>query len=172
MCSDLLISLLACSPRRLKLVAVLVLVVSTPEAVDQCCSWLVFLTCSLSAFALERIDSLAPESTRSFCSRVLDCLSFLTSGMTSLTKINGLKCKCFSFLLDLVNLSFLLVGFFRVFNSWASVIALSKLLELSFCSLSFYLLLGFTLPMINTYLQPQSQLFPLLPMKLLLISES
>ena len=73
----------------------------TLEAVDHCCSLLVILAGSLSALALARIDSLAPESTRALTSRVLDCLSFLPAGMTSLTKIIGLKCLCFSFFLDL-----------------------------------------------------------------------
>ena len=91
-CSDLLISLLACSSGKLKLVAVFVLVVRTPAAVDHCRSFLVFLTGSLSALALARIDLLAPESTRALTRRVLDCLSFLPAGMTSLTKIIGLKC--------------------------------------------------------------------------------
>ena len=63
-CSDLLISLLACCSGKLKLVAIFVLVVRTPAAVDHCRSLLVFLTGSLSALALVRIDSLAPESTR------------------------------------------------------------------------------------------------------------
>ena len=67
-CSDLMISLLACSSGKLKLVAVLVLVVRTPAAVDYWCSFLVFLTSSLSAFALVIIESLAPESTRALTS--------------------------------------------------------------------------------------------------------
>ena len=62
------------------------LVVRIPAAVDHCRSFLVFLTVSLSAEALARIDSLAPESTMALTSRVLDCLSFLPAGMTSLTK--------------------------------------------------------------------------------------
>ena len=70
---------------------------------------------SLYDFALMKIESLAPESTRDLNSRVLGCLSFLPAGMTSLTKIIGLKYTCFSFLLDFVCLSFLLVGFCRVF---------------------------------------------------------
>ena len=49
---------------KLKLVAVLVLVVRTPAAVDHCRSCLVFLTDSLSALALARIDSLAPDGRR------------------------------------------------------------------------------------------------------------
>ena len=99
-CSDLLISLLACSSGKLKLVAVLVLVVKTPAAVDHCRSCLIFLTGSLSVLALARIDSLSHESTRALTSRVLDCLSFLPAGMTSLTNIIGLKCTCFSFFLN------------------------------------------------------------------------
>ena len=91
------------------------LVARKPAAVDHCSSCLVFLTGSLSAFDLVRIYSLYPESTRALTNRVLDCLSFLTSGMTSLTKIIGLYCMCFNLLLDLVCLS-LLVGFCRVFN--------------------------------------------------------
>ena len=87
---------------KLKLVAVLVLVVRTPAAVDHCSSCLVFLTGSLSDLALLRIYSLAPESTSALTSQVLDCLSFLPSVISSLTKIIGLKCTCFSFLLDLV----------------------------------------------------------------------
>ena len=89
------------------------MVVKTPEAVDHCRSFLVFLTGSLSALALARIDSLAPESTRSLTSQVLDYLSFLPAGMTSLTKIIGLKCMCFSFFLCLVCLT-ILDGFCRV----------------------------------------------------------
>ena len=152
-CSELLISLLSCSSGKLKLVAVLVLLVRTPADVDQCRSCLVFLTDSLSVFSLVRIDSLAPESTRS---------------LTSLTKIIGLKCMCFSFLLDLVCLS-LLVVFFGVFNMWASCNDLSNLLELSVCYLIFALILGFILSMINPSLQPLSQMFPSLPMEILLI---
>ena len=114
-CSDLLISLLAFSSRKLKHADVLVLVVRKPVAVDHCCSCLVLLTGSLPTLAFVRIDSLAPELTRSLTSRVLDCLSFLPAGVTSLTKIIGLKCTCFSFLLDLVCLSFL-DGFRRFFN--------------------------------------------------------
>ena len=110
MCSDSLISLLACSSGKLKLVAVLVLVVRTPAPVDHCCSCLVFLTGSVSAIGLVRIYSLSTESTRDLTSQVLECLSFLPSGMTSLTKITGQKCTCFSFLLGLVFLTFL-VGF-------------------------------------------------------------
>ena len=91
------------------------LVVRTPSDVDHCSSYLVFLTGSLYDLALTRIDSLAPESTRDLTSRVLECMSFLPAGMTSLTKRIGLKCMCFSFLLVLVCLS-LLVGFRRVFN--------------------------------------------------------
>ena len=84
-------------------------------AVDHYRSCLVFLTGSLYDFDLVRIDSLAPESTRDLTSRVLDCLSFLPDVMTSLTKIIVLQCMCFSFLLDLVYLSFLF-GFRIVFN--------------------------------------------------------
>ena len=127
-CSDWVISLLACSSGKLKLVAVLVLVVRTPAAVEHCRSCLVFLTWSLSNLALARMESLAPESTRSLTSRVLECLSFLPSGMTSSTKIVGLKCVCFSFFLDLVYLT-ILDGFHRVFHRWASCNALSKLLK-------------------------------------------
>ena len=154
-CSDWLISLLACSSGKLKLVAVLVLVARTPAAVDHCRSWLVFLTGSLSALALARIDSLDPESTRDLTSRVLDCLSFLPSGMNSSTKIIGLKCTCFSFLLDLVWLT-ILDGFHRVFNRWASCNALFKLLELSLCYLMLDLLL-FNLLMTNPSMQPLFQ---------------
>ena len=115
LCSDLLIILLVCRTGKLKLVAVLVLVVRTPAAVDHCCSCLVFLTGSLSDFDLVRVYSLYPDPTRDLTSRVLDCLPFLPAGMASLTKIIGLKCMCFSLLLDLICLS-LLVGFHRVFN--------------------------------------------------------
>ena len=146
-CSYWLIILLACSSGKLKLVAVLVLVVRTPVAVDHCCSCRVFLNGSLFALALARIDSLAPESTRDLTSRVLDCLLFLSNGMTRLIKIIGMKCKCFSFLLDLFCLT-ILDGFCRVFNLWASCNALSKLLELSLCYLILNLLL-FNLSMIN-----------------------
>ena len=115
MCSDLLISLLACSSGKLKLVAIFVLVVRISAAVDHCRSFLVFLTGGLSALALVRIDSLTPESTRDLTIRVLNCLPFLPSGMTSLTKIIGLKCLCFSFFLALVCLT-ILDGLRRVFN--------------------------------------------------------
>ena len=91
------------------------LVVRTPAAVDHCRSCLVFLAGSLSALALARIDPLAPESTRDLTSRVLDCLYFLPDGLTSLTKVIGLKCTCFSFFLDLFCLT-ILDGFCRVFN--------------------------------------------------------
>ena len=114
-CRDRLITLLACSSGKLKLVAILVLVVKIPAAVDHCCSFLVFLTGRLSALALARIDSLAPESTRDLTRRVLDCLPFLPAGITSLTKIIGLKCLFFSFVLDLVYLT-ILDGLHRVFN--------------------------------------------------------
>ena len=77
----------------------------------------------------------------------------------------------FQFLLNLVCLSFLLVGFPRMFNRWESCNALSKLLELSLCYLIFDLLLGFNLSMINGYLQLSSQFFSLLLMELLLLSE-
>ena len=90
----------------MKLVAVLVLAVRTPADVDHCRSCLVFLNGSFSAFALVRMESLAPESTREFTSRVLGCLSFLPAGMTSLTKIIGIKWLNFSVLLDLDCLSF------------------------------------------------------------------
>ena len=158
-CSDWLINLLACSSGKLKLVAVLVLVVRTPAAVDHCCYCLVFLTGSFSAFALVRIDSPAPESTRDLTSRVLDFLSILPALMTSLKKIIGLKWTFFSFLFDWVCLS-LLVGFLRVFNRWALCNDLSNLLELSVCYLMFDLLLGSNLSMINASLQPLSQFFP------------
>ena len=171
MCRDWLISLLSCSSGELKLVAVLVLVVRAPAAVDQCRSCLVFLTGSLSDFALARIVPLAPESTRAWTSRVLECLSFLTAGMISLTKIIGLKCMCFSFLMDFVCL-FLLFEFFRLFNRRASCNALSKLIELSLCYLIFDLLLGVNLLMINVSLQPSSQMFSSLPMELFLILSS
>ena len=115
-CSDSLINLLACSSRKLKLFSVLVSVVRTPAASDQCCSCLFFLTGSFSDFYFVVIDSLAPESTRYLNSRVLDCVSFLPTGVKSLTKIIGLKWTCFSFLLDLVCLYFLLVGFLCVLN--------------------------------------------------------
>ena len=95
-----MISLFACSSGKLKLVAIFVFVVRTPEAVDHCRSLLVFLTGSLSALALARIDSLPPELTRALTRQVLDCLPFLPAGMTSLTKVIGLKCLCFSFFLD------------------------------------------------------------------------
>ena len=167
-CSDRLISLLACISGKLKLVAVLVLVVRKSEAVDHCSSCLVFLNVSLSDFALVRIDSLAPELTRDLTSQVLDCLFFLPAGMSSLTKMIVLKCICFSLLLDLVCLS-LLVGFSRVFNGRASCNALYKLLKLSVGYLIFDLLLGFNLSMINAYLQPLSQMFSSLPMELLLL---
>ena len=75
-----------CSSEKLKLVAVFVLVVRTPAAVDHYRSFLVFLTGSLSALDLARIESLAPELTRALTIRFLDCLSFLPAGMTSLTK--------------------------------------------------------------------------------------
>ena len=79
--------------------------VRTPAAVDHCCSFLVFLTGSLSDLALARIESLAPELIRALTSRVLDFLSFLPAVMNSLTKIIGLKCMCFSLFLDLVHYS-------------------------------------------------------------------
>ena len=91
------------------------LVVRTPAAVDHCRYFLVLLTCSLSALALVRIESLDPESTRDLTSRVLEFVLFLPAGMTSLKNIIGLKCTCFGFLLDLVCLSFF-DGFLRVFN--------------------------------------------------------
>ena len=123
--------------------------VRTPSAVEHCRSCLVFLTGSFSDFALARIDSIAPELTRGLTSRVLECLSFLPSRMNSLKKIIRLKFTCFSFLLGLFPL---IVGFCRVFNRRASFNALSKLLELSFCSLIFDLLSGFNLSIINAYL--------------------
>ena len=139
-CSDWLISLLVCSSRKLKLFAIFVLVVSTPAAVDHCHYFLIFLTFSLSALALARIDSLAPESTRDLTRQVLDCLPFLTAGITSLTKIIGLKCLCFSFFLDLVCLA-ILDGLRRVFNRWESFNDVSKLFELSLCYLMLDILL-------------------------------
>ena len=151
-CSDWLISLLACSSGKLKLVAIFVLVVRTPAAVDHCRYFLVFLTGSFSALALSRIDSLAPESTRALTSRVLDCLSFLPAGMTSLTKIIGLKCLCFSFFLDFVCLT-IVDGLCRVFNRWESCNAVSKWFELSLCSLMLDVILV-TLSMIIKSLQP------------------
>ena len=111
--SECFISLLACSSGTLKLVAIMVVVVRTTAAVDHCCSCLVFLTGILSALALARIDSLAPELARALTIRVLDCLSFSPAGMTSLTNIIGLKCTCFSFFLDLVCLT-IVDGFRRV----------------------------------------------------------
>ena len=114
MCSERLISLSACSSGKLKLVAIFVLVVSTPAVVDHCRSFLLSLTGSLSALALVIIDSLATELTRSLTRRVLDCLPFLPAGITSLTKIIGLKCLCFSFFLDF--LLTILDGLHRVFN--------------------------------------------------------
>ena len=168
-CSDWLINLLACISGKLKLVAVLVLVVRTPSDVDHCRSSLVFFTGGFSSFALVRIYSLSPESTRYLTSQVLDCLSFLPDGITSLTDIIGLKWTCFSFLLDLVCLYFLLVGLYSVFNMWESFNFLSKLLELSEYSLIFDLLLVFNVSMINASLQPLSQLFSSLPMDILLL---
>ena len=143
------------------------LVVSTPEVVDHWRSWLVFLTGSLSDFSFVRIDSLVPESTSDLTSWVLECLSFLPSGMTSSTKIIGLKCMCYSFSLGLVCL-YLLVSFCIVFYRWAPCNVLSKLLELSVCSFIFDLLLGSNLLMINPYLKPLSKMFTLLTNELLL----
>ena len=170
-CSDWLISLLAYSSGKLQLISVLVLVVRTPADVDHCYSWLFFLTGSLSAFSLVEIDALAPESTRALTSWVLDCMYFFSAGMTSLTKIIGLKCMCFSFLFGFIFLSSL-VGFLRVFNRWSICNALSNLLELSVCSLIFYLLLGFNLSMINAFLRLLYQLLSSLSMQLLLLSSS
>ena len=82
----------------------------------------------------------------------------LPAVMTSLTKIIGMKCMCFSFVFDLVCLS-LLVGFHKVFDRGASYNALSKLLELSVYYLIFDLLLGFKLLMINASLQPLIKCF-------------
>ena len=90
------------------------MVARTPTAVDQYCYCLIFLTGSFSDFYLVIRDSLDPESTRDFTSRLLDCLSLLPAGNNSLTKIIGMKWTGFSFLLDLVCLSFLLVGFCKV----------------------------------------------------------
>ena len=170
-CSGWLITLLACSSGKLQLVAVLVFTMSTSAPVDHCRSWLVCLNGSLSALALVRINSLVPELTRDLTSRVLDCLSFLASEMTSLTNIIGLKCTCFSFLSYLVYLS-LLVSFCRVFNKWSSFNDLPKVLELNVCSLIFDILLGSNLSMINPYMQPLSKMFSLLPMELLPILSS
>ena len=153
-CSDLLINLLACSSGKLKLVAILVLVVRTTAALYHCRYCLILLTVSFYGFALVVIDSLSPYYTRAFTSWVLDFLSFFPAGITSLTKTIGLKWTCFSFLLYLVCLSFLLVGFSIVFNSWESCNDLSKLLELSLCYLSFGLILVFNLSIINASLQP------------------
>ena len=111
-----MVNLLECSSGKLKLVAVLVLVARTPAAVDHCCSCLVLLTGIVSDFTLVMIYSLSPESTRYLISRVLYCLSFLPDVMNSLTKIIGVKWTCFSFLEDLDCLSFLLVGFCRLFK--------------------------------------------------------
>ena len=154
-CSDWLISLLACSSGKLKLVAILLLVVRAPAAVDRCRSFLIFLTGSLSALVLARIDSLAPELTRDLTRRVLDCLPFLPAGMTSLIKIIGLKCLCFSFFLDLVYLT-ILDGLRRVFNRWVSCNVVSKSFELSLCSLILYVLLV-KLSMIIKSLRPLFQ---------------
>ena len=151
-CSDGLISLLACSSGKLKLVAIFVLVVRTPAAVDHCSSFLVFLTVSLSALAWAIIDSLSPESTRDLNRQVLDCLPFFPAGMTSLTKIIGLKCLCFSFFLDFFCLT-IVDGLRRVFNGWASCNAVSKLFELSLCYLILDVLLV-NLSMIIKSLQP------------------
>ena len=63
------------------------LVVRTPAVVDHCRSFLVFLTGSLSALDLARIDSLAPESTRALPRKLWDYLPFLPAGMNNLTKI-------------------------------------------------------------------------------------
>ena len=82
------------------------MVVRKPAAVDHCHSYVVVLTGSLSALALARIDSLAPELTRALTSRVLYCLSYLSAGMTSFTNIIGVKWICFSFLEYLDCLSF------------------------------------------------------------------
>ena len=64
-------------------------------------------------FDLVRIDSLAPGSTRDLTSLVLDCLSFLPSGMSSLTKIIGLKCTCSSFSLNLFLYIFIIIWIFQ-----------------------------------------------------------
>ena len=145
-CRDWLISLLACSSGKLKIVAILVLVVRKPAAVDHYRSFLVFLTVILYSLYLARIDSLAPESTRALTRWVLDCLPLLPAGMTGSAKIIGLKCLCFSFFLDLVRLT-TLDGLRRLFNRWALFNAASKLFELSFCSFMLDLVL-FTLSMI------------------------
>ena len=151
-CSDWLISLLACSSGKLKLVAIFVLVVRTPAAVDHCRYFLVFLTGRLSALSLARIDSLAPESTGALTIQVLDCLPFLPAGMTSLKKIIGLECLYFSFFLDFVWIT-ILDGLHRVFNRWASCNAVSKSFELSLCSLMLDVLLV-NLSVIIKSLQP------------------
>ena len=91
------------------------LVVRTLAALNHCRSCLVFLTGSLLDLALVMIYSLASELPRALNSQVFDFMSFLHAEITFLTKIIFLKCTCFSFLLDLVCVSFL--DFFcRVFN--------------------------------------------------------
>ena len=80
-CSDWLISLLECSSGKLKLVDVLVFVARTPAAVDHCRYCLVFLTGSLSALALARIDSLAPESPRDLTTEMYMSQFFLRFGL-------------------------------------------------------------------------------------------
>ena len=149
-CSDWLISLLACSSDKLQLFAILVLVLRTLVSVDHCRSCLVYLTGSLPALALVRIDSLAPELNRSLTSWFLDSLSLFSAGMNSLTNI---------------------IKILRVFNRWASFNAFSKLLELSFSYLIFDLLL-FNLSMINPSLQPLFQISSSMSVELLLISSS
>ena len=139
-CSYWLISLLAWSSGKLKVVTIFVLVVRTPAAVDHCRYFLVFLTGRLSALVLAIIDSLTPESTRALTRQAFDCLLFLPAGMNSLTKIIGLKCLCFSLFLDFVWIT-ILDGLRRVFNRWASCNAVSKLFELGLCSLMLDVLL-------------------------------
>ena len=84
------------------------LLVRKPAAVYHCRSCLVFLNGSFSALSLLRIDSLLTDSTRALTSRVLDYISFLPDGMTSLTEILGLKCICVQFLIGF--LLFVFIG--------------------------------------------------------------
>ena len=68
-----------------------------------------FLTGSLSNFALVRIYSLAPDSTRDLTSRVLDCLSFLSAG-EQFEKGNWTEMYMFQFFIGFV--------LFILFISW------------------------------------------------------
>ena len=77
----------------------------------------------------------------------------------------------FQFLIGFGFVSFL-YGFSRVFNRSAPCNTLSKLLELSLCSLIFDLLLFFNLSMINPSLQPLPKLSPSLSIEMLLLSSS